>query len=147
MRFPLEIQLQSSSWLRALLASFHCLVVVAFVKVAWHALPLAVVAMLVLGLAGSAVLSDRAERRKSGLALMLDESGLLTIFPGEAVTATMQSGCADQGWAVWLRWREPESGAGSRSGAMMLVPGNLSPDDWRCLRIWLRHKASVGAAA
>lgn len=147
MRFPRAIQLQSSLWLRVLLVGFHGLTAAVFFSIAWHMLPMAVTAMLMLGLAGSAFLADRAERRKAGLTLILGESGLLSIVPDKAESATLQSGCVDQGWAVWLCWHMDTAGTSSRGGAMMLVAGNLSLEDKRYLHIWLRHKASVDVGA
>lgn len=147
MHFPLDIQLRSSPWLRVMLAGFHCLAAIAFFAVAWRAVPPMVIAIVVLSLGGSACLADRAERRKSGLRLVLGDSGLMAMEPGVRESAMIQSGCVDQGWAVWLRWRASGTEADSHSGAMMLVRGNLSSGDWRRLRIWLRHKASPGAVA
>lgn len=151
MRFPLEIQLQSSIRLRALLVGLHGLTAVALVAAAWRVLPTVAIATAVLALAGSAFLSDRAERRKSGLALLLDEQGLLTITPGGVEGAQMLASRADLGWAVWLHWCVPATGPDTamRRGYMMLVPDNLLPAEWRGLRIWLRHRAGArqGASA
>ena len=46
--------------------------------------------------------------------------------------------CRDLGWAVWLSWRD-ESGLRRH---LMLLPDMLDDrENWRRLRIWLRHSA------
>lgn len=150
MRFPLEIQLLSSNRLRALLVGFHGLTAVAFVAAAWRVLSVVSIAAAVLALAVSAFLADRAERKKSGLTLLLDEQGLLAIAPG-VEGAQMLASSADLGWAVWLHWSAPpiRPDTAMRRGCTMLVPDNLPPAGWRGLRIWLRHRAGAqhGASA
>ena len=147
MRFPLEVQLKPSLSLRAILVGFHALTALVFVRVAWKSLPILVTAALLLALAVSAFLSERAERKKSGLGLILGEDGLLTVAPGVAESAGMEAGCADFGWAIWLHWGASPITAETAScrGSLMLVADNLPPGAWRKLRIWLRHSASVGA--
>jgi hypothetical protein len=151
MRFPLEIQLQSSIRLRTLLLGFHGLTGVAFAAAAWRVLPAVAIVTMLLVLVASAFMADRAERKKSGLTLLLDEQGLLNITPGGIEGGQMLSSCADLGWAVWLHWSAPPIGLDTamRRGYMMLAPDNLPTTEWRGLRIWLRHRAGArrGASA
>ena len=92
----------------------------------------------------SAELSQTIINNQVTSVLILDESGSLAHGrKGFFLRATPQAGCADLGWAVWLRWQLVPATPRRRaiSGAMMLLPDNIAKQEWRSLRVWLRHRA------
>lgn len=155
MRFPHEVNLQPSRIVKASVLVAHLAAALAFFLVLrplpgepWRAL-------LLLGgwafLLALAIHAWRTESGKRGVCLMLDADGLLQVFERDADDATpchiAPASAVDLGWALWFRMQfvAPEASA-ARAGfvpnrRVMLVRANMGPEDWRPLRIWLRHKA------
>ncbi|NMG44213.1 hypothetical protein GPA22_10785 [Aromatoleum toluvorans] len=148
MRYPLEIELRPSRLMHMTNAAIHAIAAFAFVR---SSLPLLLVIAAVGWLMVSLRASIGAEREKAGLRLLLEEGGELRVAPPggdrrRVVYANAAGSCADFGWAVWIHWRGARvRGARARllNGAMMLVRDNLGQDDWRGLKIWLRHKVDA----
>ena len=148
MRYPLEIGLRPSKLMLLLNAAIHAIAAFAFLR---SSFPLLLVIVVVAGLAFSLRLAIRAEREKAGVRLVLLDNGELSVDPDgcgrRTVYASAEPGCVDFGWAVWIHWRGTRVRRSPRRpirGALMLVRGNVREDEWRGLKIWLRHK--VGAA-
>lgn len=161
MQFPFELSLQPSRFVMAsvlvghvsaALALFH---VPAFGVAVWSgevSLPHTLAIAFAWGLVGSSLVRAlRAERRKAGFRLWLEDDGLVEIFskgaePGVLCRVRPHS-AVTLDWAVWLRLTavEPVStvsgGSGRLPSGLMLVPSNMQQHDWRRLRTWLRHRA------
>ena len=161
MEFPLELRLQPSrvmmasvlvAHLAAALALFHVpgLRVVSLVGEASLAHILAgTLGWVVLCL--SLVNALRAERSKRGCRLWLEGDGLVEVLVEGAEQGVLcrvrPHSAVTLDWAVWF-WlaavepapRQPVGGARTRS-TMMLLASNVQGQDWRLLRIWLRHRA------
>lgn len=142
MRYPLELRLRPSRRAILLIAAIHLIAAIAFLLMPswWIKVPM----ILILGM--SLAFAITTERQKLDRILILDESGSLTYGrKGFFLRARPQPGCADFGWAIWLRWRLVSTAPRRRavSGAMMLMPDNLERQDWRAVRAWLRHRAFV----
>nr|WP_076603989.1 hypothetical protein [Aromatoleum tolulyticum] len=129
-------------------AAIHAIAAFAFLR---SSFPLPFVIVIVAGLAFSLRSAIRAERAKAGVCLVLQDNGELYVDPDgrgrRTVYAVAEPGCVDFGWAVWIHWRGTRVRRSSRLpivGALMLVRGNVGGDEWRGMKVWLRHK--VGAA-
>lgn len=148
MRYPLEIGLRPSRMMFLLSAAIHAIAAFAFLR---SSFPLPVVIVVVAGLAVSLRAAHRGERAKAGVRVLLQDAGELWVDPDgrgrRTVYAVAEPGCVDFGWAVWIHWRGTRVRRSPRMpirGAMMLVRGNVGDEEWRGLKIWIRHK--VGAA-
>ena len=161
MEFPLELRLQPSrvmmasvlvAHLAAALALFHVpgLRVVSLVGEASLANILAgTLAWVVLCL--SLVNALRAERSKRGCRLWLEGDGLVEVLVEGAEQGVLcrvrPHSAVTLDWAVWFRLLavEPVSrqsvNAVRAPTGMMLLASNVQDQDWRLLRIWLRHRA------
>ncbi len=90
----------------------------------------------------------RDEWRKRAARILLHEDGGIGV-EGHAVFhgAMWAPRAVDLDWAVWLQltvvYARP---AFFRRRWLMLLPGNMTPRQWRVLRIWLRHKAAKARA-
>lgn len=86
-------------------------------------------------------LSD--EQRKRGRILMLDDAGLVALGdPSSSLAAQPIKHLTDYRWVVWLSWQAPASAARpGRTTSLMLLPDHLAGEEWRALKIWLRHHA------
>lgn len=78
-----------------------------------------------------------------GRTLILADDG--TCRWGDASAAhALVVGVTDFGWAVWLRAANRGGLAADvpagRGGVLMLLSDQMSADDWRALRVWVRHK-------
>lgn len=147
MRYPLEIRLRPSRLIFLLNAAIHAIAAFAFLRSSFP-LPLVIVAVAGLGISLRSTI--RAEREKACVRLVLEDDGELCMDPDghgrRLVYAVPQQGCVDFGWAVWIHWRGSRVRRSPRRpmrGALMLVPGNVGDDEWRGLKIWLRHKAGA----
>ncbi|MGD9870743.1 MAG: protein YgfX [Thauera sp.] len=159
MQFPLELSLQPSRavkasvlvvYLATALALFHVIdgdALAANANPAWGGRVLFAGCCAFLLLA--ALRAWRAEAGKCG-ALLLGADGVLVMFERDAEQGlpcrVEPASAVDLGWALWFRVLplehvQPMPPLAARSRRMMLVPHNLAGDDWRMLRIWLRHKA------
>ncbi|NMF89341.1 protein YgfX [Aromatoleum petrolei] len=148
MRYPLEIRLRPSKLILLLNAAIHAIAAFAFLR---SSFPLPLVIVVVAGLGFSLHLANRAESEKAGGRLVLQDNGELSVDPDgrgqQTVYALAEPGCVDFGWAVWIHWRGTRvrrSPRRSIRGALMLVRGNVHEDEWRGLKIWLRHKVGPG---
>ena len=147
MRYPLDIALRPARLMFLLNAAIHAIAAFAFLR---SSLPLALVIVVVAGLGFSLRVANGSESDKAGVRVVLQDDGELCVDVGEArrtVYAVAEPGCADFGWVIWIQWRGTWVRGSSRMpirGALMLVRGNVGDDQWRGLKIWLRHK--VGAA-
>jgi len=146
-RYPLEIGLRSSKLMFLLNAAIHAIAAFAFLR---SSFPLVIVIIVIAGLVLSLRSAIRAEREKARVRLVLQDDGELGVDPDghgrRTVYAVPEPGCVDFGWAVWIHWRGTRLRRSSRRtmrGALMLVRGNVSDDEWRRLKIWLRHKAGA----
>ncbi len=123
-----------------LIAAIHLVAAIAFLLVLNHALT---GMLLILALGVSVALSITRDRSRSNRVLVLGDGGVLDVRSSAGtVSVRVLPGSADFGWAIWLQWREIEAegnGVHGSSDAMMLLPDCVSGDDWRHLRIWLRH--------
>ncbi|WP_407280196.1 hypothetical protein U5817_07200 [Aromatoleum evansii] len=129
-------------------AAIHAIAAFAFLR---SSFPLPLVIVVIAGLGFSLHLANRAEKEKAGVRLVLQDNAELSVDPDgrgrRTVYALAEAGCVDFGWAVWIHWRGTRvrrSPRRSIRGALMVVRGNVRGDEWRELKIWLRHK--VGAA-
>jgi hypothetical protein len=142
MRCPLEIALKSSRLLESMIAAIHLIAAIALVQALANPLALAV---SILALAVSVVVSVHRQRRKSARVLVLGREGSLEIHSDSGVVcARLLPGSVDFGWALWMQWRENVADgdcARGRVEAMMLLPDGVSGGNWRHLRTWLRHEA------
>lgn len=150
MRFPVVLTLQRSRRLAVLLLALHAVIAAAFLLAAPH-WPLVVFVWLILPVSLTRALL--VERAKTAVRLTLDHDARLTFeWPitnksndgrcGRVQGIAIPTGCVDFGWAVWLRWslcEEQTFYAVKRRGALMLLPDQVGQEDWRILRIWLRH--------
>lgn len=161
MQFPVELRLRSSpvvmasvlvAHLAAALALFNVPAIVDVLPAADASVLMRVGTLLVwLALSVSLISALRAERSKRGCVLWLEEDGLVEVLPGAAeesiVCRVDPRSVVVLGWAAWFRpvaleglECAPRHGAG-RLPHLMLLAGNLPAQEWRLLRIWLRHKA------
>lgn len=128
-------------------AAIHAIAAFAFLR---SSFPLPLVIVVVAGLGLSLRSAIRAEREKAHMRLVLHDDGELRVDPDghgrRTVYAVPEPGCVDFGWAVWIHWRGARVRRSPRRpmrGALMLVRGNVGDDEWRGLKIWLRHKAGA----
>lgn len=162
MRFPLMLALKPSKTVMASVVVAHVAAALALffalqardaIAVGGLRLP---VSLVTLGcsavLAYSTWRALRLEWSKRALQVVLSEDGS---FRCEALLGDrcgrLDGPATDFGWAMCLRVRPHESASSAngpshrrlrRAVTLMLVSANLArPADWRCLRIWLRHKA------
>ena len=78
-------------------------------------------------------------RRRRGETWVLGDDGVLVVCRvGVGHEARLAGPATDFGWAVWVVWREADRRTRS---ARMLLRADFTPDDWRALGLWLRHKA------
>ncbi len=174
MRFPVELRLQSSRILMASVLVAHVAAASALFHVpalreflVGDELSLAGslgAALAWAALALSVLRSVRAEQAKRGLVLWLEEDGLAEVFAagaGQGVLCRIRPHSAVAlPQAVWFRLQALEGIPGATPvrvrvpAGMMLLASNLQQressesadgDDWRGLRIWLRHRADRAA--
>ncbi|MBD5805310.1 hypothetical protein AZOA_47620 [Azoarcus sp. Aa7] len=129
-------------------AAIHAIAAFAFLR---SSFPPLLVIVVVAGLGFSLRSAIRAEKEQARVRLVLQDDGELCVDPDglgrRTVYAVAEPGCVDFGWAVWIHWRGTRVRRSPRRpmrGTLMLVRGNVGDDEWRGLKIWLRHK--VGAA-
>lgn len=136
MRYPLRIELRSSRRAVWLNAAIHSVAAFSFLQSSFHP---ALIAVVIAGLVWSLRRSFKREAAKGLGALTLEDGPSLRFEDALGERRGVIDGrSADFGWALWLRWKG--LGAGSRGGALMLLPDNLNENAWRGLRIWMRHK-------
>lgn len=161
MRFPVELRLRSSrgvmasvlvAHLAAALALFHVPAIVGVLPEGDAPVLVRGGALLVwLALSASLVRALRAERSKRGCVLWLEEDGLVEVLPRAVEESTVcrvdPRSVVVLGGVVWFRpvaleglERAPRNRSG-RLSCVMLLERNLPAQEWRMLRIWLRHKA------
>ena len=160
MQFPFELKLQPSrlvmasvlvAHLAAALALFHVpgLGGVVDGEASLSRILAAALAWTVWCL--SLVRALRAERAKRGCTLWLEDDGLVEVLVDGAEQGVLcrvrPHSAVTLDWAVWFRLaavepapRQPVGGARTPS-TMMLLASNVQGQDWRLLRIWLRHRA------
>jgi hypothetical protein len=156
LNFPVLVSLRPSWAVLAPVVIVHVTIALALFHVdvmpSGHAWLNASAASLILAvLAGGLVLLSlylgcRSELSKRGVQIVLGDDGLLEWERGDSMQVCRVSADAvDFGWALWLGLEQAGDRAhdGRRffSARMMLVAANLPQQDWRMLRIWLRHKA------
>ncbi len=135
MRWPARIALKPSARLVVLIAAIHAIAAIAFLHLSMHP---AWVLFLLLAIGLSAALAIRAELGIAGTVLRLEERGRVHLEDTDGIrTATLLPTSTDFGWAVWIQWLEDSGRA--RRGARMLLSDGMAPDDWRTLRVWMRH--------
>ena len=99
----------------------------------------------------SLVRALRAERSKRGCSLWLEDDGLVEVLVDGAEQGVLcrvrPHSAVALDWAVWFRLlavepvsTQPVSGVRTPT-CMMLLASNVQDQDWRLLRIWLRHRA------
>ncbi|WEN42269.1 hypothetical protein CKCBHOJB_01856 [Thauera sp. GDN1] len=176
MRFPVELRLQPSRILMASVLVAHVAAALALFHVpALHAFAAgdevslarslgAVLAWAALAL--SALRALRAEQAKDGLILWLEEDGLVEVFAAGAEQGVLcrirPHSAVVLPRAVWFSLQVLENISGATAvrarvpAGMMLLASNVQQrdfqephdgDDWRRLRIWLRHRADRAADA
>lgn len=128
---------------QVLIAAIHLIAAIAFLS-ADFPIPPTIAALIAILVSGVACV--RAEHAPHSV-FEFDDTGAVTIYRhGVSLRVRVLPTSADMGWAIWLQWREVTSlsDAGRRrSGALMLVPDQLTPREWRQLRIWMRHKSGA----
>ena len=155
MHFPLTIPLQPSKLVIASILAAHAAAGWTLFHVPSLALlqpgvlwsPLRGVSLLLwCGVFGSLLLALRQEHAKAGKALVVHADGMLTcVCADEVLDYRVGAGAVDFGWALWLplvALVDGQQGARVRQ-RVMLARTNTSPDQWRALRIWLRHKSAL----
>ena len=134
MRFPRAVRLVFSRRLLVLVATLGVMASAAASQLgAWFLA--VVVTAACLGLA-------RVVRMQAGLherSLILADDGTCR-WDGADSAHVLVVGTSDLGWALWLRCAGSDSGGWPWGRALMLLPDQMSGDDWRALRIWARHK-------
>lgn len=146
MRFPLYLRLRPSPTLLFIASAGHLLGFAAGLfglESVW----LRGACGLIIALSLTKSIAD--ERDKTGLILELGENGELAlgdesgISPGVPVIRT-----TDFRWVVWVTWRSPSGkGRPGRIHSLMLLSDHLAGEEWRMLRIWLRHNAALVSCA
>ena len=160
MQFPFELKLQPSrlmmasalvAHLAAALALFHvpALGDVVDGEASFSRILAATLAWAMWCL--SLVRALRAERSKRGCSLWLEDDGLVEVLVDGAEQGVLcrvrPHSAVTLDWAVWFRLLavEPVSrqsvNAVRAPTGMMLLASNVQDQDWRLLRIWLRHRA------
>lgn len=128
---------------QVLIAAIHLVAAIAF---GYADLPLATTTAALVTILASGLACTCAEQDQLPV-FEFDDAGAVTINRcGVLLHAGVLPTSTDMGWAIWLQWREVSSlsGAGRRrSGALMLMPDQFTPSEWRQLRIWLRHNSSA----
>ncbi len=121
-----------------MIAAVHLAAAVAF-TIALQGWSLAAV---LCALTASGALGFAALRRGEACVWVLAANGDLSTNEADGDRLLrLQGSSTDFGWAIWLQWRDAASG---RRGARMLTRDQFEPDEWRRLRVWLRHVAIVG---
>ncbi len=91
----------------------------------------------------SAVRTWRRLRRWQGWCLIGDRLGCLTLLPPSDTIPALGPlpllTATDSTFGVWLNWRRPLPARGRDD--LLLLPDQMSADDWRALRLWLRQRA------
>ena len=156
MHFPLTIPLQPSKLVIASILAAHVAAGWTLLHVPSLALlppgvlwsPLQGVSFLLwCGVCGSLLRALRQEHAKGGKALIVHADGMLTgVCADESFNDRVGAGAVDFGWALWLPLVDLLDGQKGAPGRVrqrvMLVRTNVSPNQWRALRIWLRHKSA-----
>ena len=111
-------------------------------------LPLGLLSVaLALGVLLSAVRAWRQMRRWQGWSLIGDRLGCLTLLPPSDTLSALGPlpllAATDSAFAMWLTWRHPFS---VRRDGLLLLPDQMTADDWRALRLWVRQRAARPAA-
>ena len=140
MNGDLLIACRPSCILMALIAVVHLTAAMSLVHVFDGGYAWLVAAALALAFALSVI----RLRRPVGRQWLLGADGSLVLKDGDIDHFLLpQASSTDFGWAVWLHWRDADTG---RRGALMLLRDQLDAERWRRLRVWLRHLAVVGHA-
>ena len=143
MFFPVRLSLKPSRRLANLVFAIHGVTALSFLG---SSLSPGLKIVGIVALAASLLQALRVVAQPRPRDLALDESGQLRHGAGAELggPCPVLGRCRDLGWAVWLSWRD-ESG---RRRHLMLLPDMLDDrENWRRLRIWLRHKAPKATGA
>lgn len=142
MIYPLALTLQPSNALLAPVLAAHAAVGLAFFYSGLALYSSTAIGLIVLVLA-SALMSIFSERRKRGLVLILHEDGGASVQRGGAghCAARVRPGAVAFSGIIWFKLELLESEHRRRRLSLMLVPGNVRADQWRALKVWLRHRA------
>ena len=158
MPFPVMMDLRPSRRLKGLLLALHLVIALAFLL---SALSLPAIVVALLALLASLSWALHVEHGKAGMRLKLDDrAGIALLSDADGRTSCSQgialpTGCVDFGWAAWLQWsvdddlmRKNRGWYGMRRRwALMLLPDHVSRENWRQIRIWLRHYCHDGSAS
>lgn len=143
MVYPLALTLQPSIGLLAPVLAAHAAVGLAL----FHSgLPLSgLTGGILLALVPvSALMAIVSERRKRALILVLHEDGGMSVQrPGEApCTARVRPGAVAFSQVIWVQLELFETELRRRRRLnLMLVSSNVQADQWRAIKVWLRHRA------
>lgn len=140
MRYPRIIVQRAAAHGFILIAAIHLVAAISFVHLLDSRPLWAVGGLLLVGLALMASL--RAMRRTACHEIELGDDGCLRFPDRPGVDGRPCGRMADFGVMRWLEWHE--SPVGHRR-ALMLWRAACTPEDWRALGIWLRHKAAHAA--
>lgn len=137
MQFPITIELRRSSIYSLLTCAVHgaaaaCLFAV---PLDWHWR--AVALLLIAGWLWSALRSSRF----ASLRLAVNEGLSVLEADGKRVAAELLPGCTAFTWLVVLRFRTDGE---RKARALTLLPDQMSRDEFRKLRLWLRWNATAG---
>jgi len=146
MLYPHELVLKPSRLSFLAIAALHSGVAIVFL---FQAMALHWLAGALLILSASAWFAWRRESARRNMCLWLANDGRLLVDTGGGLAeVTLLSG-VDFGQVVWLSWVDPSRASGwcrFMSGrSVMLLPDHVATGNWRRFRIWLRHKALIGA--
>jgi len=141
---PLTIRLRSSFILQASILAAHF---AAGLALFCMDLPIGATLALAALVAASAVWAWRAEAAKRGMSLVLAADGAVQVFgKGVGAWARVSPGAVVFPSAVWFALGWTDVGGRTHGRRFMLTAAGVeepaqAPDQWRRLRVWLRHRA------
>lgn len=135
LRFPVEIPLQPSRRIFWGFTAAHLVVALPlFLSAGWA---MGVRLCLLLGLCGSYLWAVRTQRQPRDTGLLLLGEGTLQLQTAQGWQPASLIHYVHHGWALWLTIRV----AGRQHGLMLCADSVPTPEAWRTLSIWCRHKA------
>ncbi len=139
------LSFRSSRRLQLLIAAIHLVAAISFLHLdgSWW------LQLLVSGALGLSCLHTVRRNDVARVArIRLEDDGSMALERTGAATVVVRAlpSTTDFGWAVWLHWQalaEERGRSRAAKGAEMLLPDQCSADEWRRLRVWLRHRSAA----
>ena len=146
MLYPHELVLKPSRLIFFAIATLHSGVAIVFL---FQGMPLLWLTGALLVLSASAWIGWRRESARRDMRVWLANDGRMLVDMGDGASEVSLVSGVVFSQVVWLSWVEPGGSKRWRrfmpGRSVMLLPDHVKTGSWRHFRIWLRHKALIGA--